>query len=127
MGYQRIARRLDKSPSFIVRHVSDNHYVEVSCEIAFRGGIKKSYRARIAIVILKTYWSLSIGSAMFEGLITTAKERGTEIMELEFIEGKEQEILAMMKEIRENRRLPLCSITKGTVQPLNRNCTVFRT
>lgn len=102
MGYQRIARRLDKSPSFIVRHVSDNHYVEVSCEITFRGGIKKSYRARIAIVILKTYWSLSIGSAMFEGLITTAKERGTEIMELEFIEGKEQEILAMMKEIREN-------------------------
>ena len=64
---------------------------------------------------------------MFEGLITTAKERGTEIMELEFIEGKEQEILAMMKEIRENRRLPLCSITKDTVQPLNRNCTVFRT
>lgn len=68
-----------------------------NCEITFRGDIKTSYRARIAIAILKTYWNLGIGSTMFEELITTAKERGTEIMELEFIEGNEQEILAMMK------------------------------
>ena len=58
-----------------------------NCEISFRGGIKTSHRATIAIAILKDYWNLGIGSAMFEELVAAAQKRGTEIMELEFIEG----------------------------------------
>ena len=58
-----------------------------NCEISFRGGIKTAHRATIAIAILKDYWDLGIGSAMFEELIAAAQARGTEIMELEFIEG----------------------------------------
>lgn len=61
-----------------------------NCEISFMSGIKTSHRATIAISILKDYWNLGIGSAMFEELIVAAKTRGTEIMELEFIEGNDR-------------------------------------
>ena len=61
-----------------------------NCEITFRGGMKTSHRATIAIAILRDFWNLGIGSAMFEELIAAAKERGTELMELEFIEGNER-------------------------------------
>lgn len=61
-----------------------------NCEISFRGGMKTSHRAAIAIAILKDYWNLGIGSAMFEELIAAAKERGSELLELEFIEGNER-------------------------------------
>ena len=61
-----------------------------SCEINFRSGMKTSHRATIAIAILKAYWNLGIGSAMFEELIAAARKRGTEIMELEFMEGNER-------------------------------------
>ena len=58
-----------------------------NCEISFRGDMKVSHRATIANAILKDYWNLGIGSAMFEELVSAAQNRGTEIMELEFIEG----------------------------------------
>ncbi len=61
-----------------------------NCDIKFRVEIKTSHRATIAIAILKEYWNLGIGSAMFEELIAVAQKRGTEIMELEFIEGNER-------------------------------------
>lgn len=61
-----------------------------NCEITFRGGMKTYHRATIAIAILKDFWNLGIGSAMFEELIAAAKGRGTEIMELEFIEGNDR-------------------------------------
>lgn len=61
-----------------------------SCEIGFKIGLKTSHRATVGIAILKDYWNLGIGSAMFEELIAAAKERGTEIMELELIRGNER-------------------------------------
>lgn len=60
-----------------------------NCEISFQSGMKISHRATIAIAILKDYWNLGIGSAMFEELVAAAQKQGTEIMELEFIEGNE--------------------------------------
>ena len=62
-----------------------------NCEINFRGGIKTSYRATVAIAILKEYWNLGIGSAMFAELISAAEARPeAEIVELEFIEGNDR-------------------------------------
>lgn len=61
-----------------------------NCEISFRVGMKTSHRAAIAIAILEKYWNLGIGSAMFEELVAAARKRGTEIMELEFVEGNER-------------------------------------
>ena len=62
-----------------------------NCEINFRGAIKASHRATIAIAILKDYWRLGIGSAMFTEMIAVAKTRPEiEIMELEFAEGNDR-------------------------------------
>ena len=60
-------------------------------EISFHTRIKSKHRASIGISILEEYWGLGIGSAMFEGLISTAKgHEGTEIVELQFIEGNKR-------------------------------------
>lgn len=61
-----------------------------NCEIRFLGGIKMAHRAAIGIAIRKDYWNLGIGSAFFEELIAAAQNQGTEIMELEFVEGNER-------------------------------------
>ena len=61
-----------------------------NCEIAFKPGIKMGHRATVAIAILQEYWGLGIGSAMFEELIAAAREHGTTVMELEFIEGNDR-------------------------------------
>ena len=61
-----------------------------NCRINFNSGMKTAHRATIGIAILKDYWNLGIGSAMFEELIAVAREKGIEIMELEFIEGNER-------------------------------------
>ena len=62
-----------------------------NCEINFRGGIKTSHRATVAIAILKEYWNLGIGSAMFAELIAVAEARPEiEIIELEFVEGNDR-------------------------------------
>ena len=62
-----------------------------NCEIYFRGGIKTSHRATVGIAILKEYWGIGIGSAMFRELIAAAEANpATEIVELEFIEGNDR-------------------------------------
>lgn len=60
-------------------------------EISFRSGIKTSHRAGVGIAILKQYWNLGIGSAMFKELISAADARPEiEIVELEFVEGNDR-------------------------------------
>ena len=67
-----------------------NDEIAGNCEISFRGGIKTSHRATVAIAILKEYWNLGIGSAMFKELILAAENRTEiQIIELEFIEGND--------------------------------------
>ena len=59
-----------------------------NCDITFKSGSKTSHRATVGIAIQKKYWNIGIGSAMFEELIKAAKEHtGTEIVDLEMIEG----------------------------------------
>ena len=68
-----------------------NDEIAGNCEISFRGGIKTSHRATVAIAILKEYWNIGIGSAMFAELISAAESRPeTEIVELEFVEGNDR-------------------------------------
>lgn len=80
--------RLSPDTLGITCYVGDE--VAGNCEISFRGGIKTSHRAAIAIAILRDYWNLGIGSAMFEELIAASQSRGVKLMELEFIEGNER-------------------------------------
>lgn len=62
-----------------------------SCEISFFNSSKAYHRAGIGISILKKYWNIGIGSAMFEELLKAARAHvGTEIVELEFVEGNDR-------------------------------------
>ncbi len=62
-----------------------------NCEISFRTDLKTRHRATIGIAILQKYWGLGIGSALFDALLTAARQHsGTEIVELEFIEGNDR-------------------------------------
>lgn len=59
-----------------------------NCDITFKTGSKTSHRATAGIALQKKYWNIGIGSAMFNELIKAAEEHdGTEIVDLEFIEG----------------------------------------
>ncbi len=58
-----------------------------TAEITFPGKKKTAHTASVGITILKAYWNLGIGSALFTELIAAARERGTEIINLDFTEG----------------------------------------
>lgn len=59
-----------------------------NCDITFKTGSKTSHRATVGIALQKKYWNIGIGSAMFRELIKAANEReGTEIIDLEMVEG----------------------------------------
>lgn len=60
-------------------------------QISFSSRIKLKHRASIGIALLKDYWGLGIGSAIFKEIINSAKEReGVLQLELEVIEGNER-------------------------------------
>lgn len=62
-----------------------------NCEVMFNNWQKTSHRAVFMIAILKKYWGLGIGTAMFGELIAVAKARpGVRIAELEVFEGNDR-------------------------------------
>lgn len=82
--------RLRSSPDALGITCYIDGEVAGNCEINFRSGLKTSHRANVSIAILKAYWNLGIGSAMFEEMVAAAQKRGSEIMELEFVEGNDR-------------------------------------
>ncbi len=88
---EKWVRNLRESQSALAITCYIDGEIAGNCEINFRGGIKTSHRATVAIAILKEYWNLGIGSAMFAELIAAAEERPEiEIVELEFVEGNDR-------------------------------------
>lgn len=61
-----------------------------NCQIVFLGGMKTRHRAAVMIGLLKEFWGLGIGSAMFREMELAARQNGIEQMELEMIEGNER-------------------------------------
>jgi len=94
---------VEQEENWVKRSVESQHNLVITCfidgevagncEIGFYNGIKNRHRSVIAISVLKKYWSLGIGSAMMNELINAARNHeGTEIIELEVIEGNERGI-----------------------------------
>ena len=83
-------KRMLESPDILTMTCYVDNEVAGNCELRFKSGIKTSHRAEVAIAILREYWNLGIGSSMFSELISEARKRGAEIMELEFMEGNER-------------------------------------
>ena len=61
-----------------------------NCQIVFNSRIKTKHRATVAITVVKKYWGLGIGTAMFEEMIAKAHDKGVSQLELEYIEGNER-------------------------------------
>ena len=79
------------TPNALILNCLVDGKIAGNCEIRFRTGIKTSHRATVAIAILKKYWNIGIGSAMFEELIKSAREHGgVDLIELGFIEGNDR-------------------------------------
>ncbi|MGN0762155.1 MAG: GNAT family N-acetyltransferase [Aristaeellaceae bacterium] len=57
------------------------------CQVDFNHRMKTAHRASVGVGLWKAYWSLGIGTAMFEELIAEARRRSVMLLELEFIEG----------------------------------------
>ena len=89
---------VEKEKSFINEAYNDPDRIMIAClvegrfagncMISFRTGLKDRHRASVAISLLRDYWSLGLGTRMFEEMIQIAIERGgVSQIELEFIEG----------------------------------------
>lgn len=101
-----VKRMLD-SPDILTMTCYVDNEVAGNCELRFKSGIKTSHRAEVAIAILREYWNLGIGSSMFSELISEARKRGAEIMELEFM-GRQRTRKTSIRKIR----FP-CSVRKN--------------
>lgn len=59
-----------------------------NCNIMWRKFLKVKHRANVAIVLLKEYWNLGIGTRLFQELLRIAENNQDLIqIELDFIEG----------------------------------------
>lgn len=62
-------------------------------QITFNSRIKLKHRASIGIALMKEYWGMGIGSAIFREIISSARKRdGVMQLELEVIEGNHRAI-----------------------------------
>ena len=84
-----IENTLDSDDSVMIG-CFDGEKVVGNCSLSFFGRIKTRHRASLGIAILKDYWGLGIGSAMFEEIIRISREHGTEQLELEYLEGNDR-------------------------------------
>ena len=92
-----------------------------NCDITFKTGSKTSHIATVGIALQKKYWNIGIGSAMFKELLKTAEEHdGTEIVDLEFIEGNNRAKALYEKFGFEviSVKLQICKLKDGAYQNL---------
>lgn len=63
-----------------------------NCQISRHNKLKNRHRADVMIALLKEFWNLGIGTAMFQELLAIAKSWGLMQLELEVIEGNTRAI-----------------------------------
>lgn len=63
-----------------------------NCQLDLNRWRKTRHRGQVAIALLKDYWGLGIGTAMFEEMIDKARQEKLEQLELEVIEGNQRAI-----------------------------------
>lgn len=58
-----------------------------NCNLQFFPQIKYRHKADVAIALYRRFWGQGIGTAMFEAMLSVARERGVRQVELEYIDG----------------------------------------
>ncbi len=61
-----------------------------SCNLRLNSSIKTRHRAEIGIAIIREFWNLGIGTAMFTAINERAVALGISVLELEYTEGNER-------------------------------------
>ena len=69
---------------------SPNTKIAGNSQIVFMSSLKTRHRAAVMIGLLREYWGLGIGSALFREMEREAREHGTAQLELEMIEGNDR-------------------------------------
>lgn len=63
-----------------------------NCNLARKNKLKTRHRGEIGIALVREFWNLGIGTAMFEEMIRLASAWGITQLELEVIEGNDRAI-----------------------------------
>ena len=66
---------------FVDGHLAGNAMLTMNSRL------KTRHRGEVAIGLLKEYWGLGIGTALFGEMIAVAQERGLDHLKLDYIEG----------------------------------------
>lgn len=87
-GEKKLFERVNSSDTEAMLVCIVDGKVAGNCQITWNNRIKTRHRAGVAIVLLKAYWNLGIGTRLFQELIRIAEENENILqMELDFIEG----------------------------------------
>ena len=78
----RFLQALNDSPDGMMIVCTVDGEIAGNCQIAFNRRIKTRHRASVAIGLVRKYWGVGIGTAMFGELIAAAGERGVTRLEL---------------------------------------------
>lgn len=68
-----------------------------NCNLKRHDKMRTRHRADVAIALIKSFWRLGIGTAMFEEMIAQAKAWGVEQLELEVVEGNHRAMALYQK------------------------------
>ena len=84
-----IHRSLESDSSMVICCFVDG-VLAGNCDFRPHTKIKNRHRANIGIALLRQFWGLGIGTAMFSEMIRLGKEQGFLQLELEVFEGNER-------------------------------------
>ena len=90
-GEKKLLESMKSSPNDLFLTCTVDGKVAGNCHLMMNDRIKTKHRANVAIALLKDYWGLGIGTAMFEAMIDVASKTPDLMqLELEVVEGNER-------------------------------------
>lgn len=78
------------SPSEIMIVCLVDGKIAGNCQLSLKTKLKNRHRGTVGIALLRDYWNLGIGTAMFQEMIAIARSHCLTQLELEFVEGNER-------------------------------------
>ena len=92
-GEKKLLESMKSSPNDLFLTCTVDGKVAGNCHLMMNGQMKIRHRANVAIALLKEYWGLGIGTAMFEAMLDVAKANPDLMqVELEVVEGNERAV-----------------------------------
>lgn len=90
-------RRSLQDPNTVMILCEVNGKIAGNCNLARHNKLKTRHRASIGIALMREFWGLGIGTAMFEEMFCLGKELGIEQLELEVFEDNHRAMALYQK------------------------------